>query len=145
MDYGVIKEKIEKEVLKQFKPEFLNRLDGMVIFHPLTRDDLIHVIEIEVTKLQKRIAQKEVSITLDDNAKAFLIDKGFEPERGARPLRRKIEEFLADPLTDEILRHPGESRSYLVTTNQDELVFINQEATPLKANKKEKGAKPKPS
>jgi ATP-dependent Clp protease ATP-binding subunit ClpC len=146
LDYDTIKEKIEKEVTKTLKPEFLNRLDGTVIFHPLTREDLIHVIELEVKKLQGRLSDKNIFVSLDDKSKEFLIEKGFQPEFGARPLRRKIEEYLADPLTDKLLMNPNESHSYAVTVNPNgnELMFVPQEnAQPPNNSKTEAPAKAK--
>ncbi len=126
MDDKAIKEKIETEVTKKLKPEFLNRLDGMPIFHLLTRENLMAVIELEVKKLQERLKGREIAITLDDKAKSFLIDKGFQPEMGARPLRRKIDEYLVDQLTDELLQHPDQSKRYVVTADADKLVFQEQ-------------------
>lgn len=118
-----IKEKIEHDVNKKLRPEFLNRLDSMVIFHQLTHEHLFHIIEIEVAKLQKRLKTRDIYITLDDSVKEFLIDKGFEPEMGARPLRRKIDEYLVDPLTEEILRNPDEEKHFHVSVKNKEIVF----------------------
>lgn len=131
MDYDRIREKIEAEVKKRFKPEFLNRLNDVVIFHPLDRKSLLQVIEIEVIKLQKRLQRHEVYLTLDDAAKNFLVDKGFQPEMGARPLRRTIEQYLEDPLAEKMLLKPTEGRRCLVTVEGDNLVFVDQEVFPI--------------
>lgn len=141
MDDQAIKEKIEAEVTKKLKPEFLNRLDGMPIFNLLTRESLMQIIELEVKKLQDRLNNKQIYITLDEKAKVFLIEKGFQPEMGARPLRRKIDEYLVDQLTEELLLHPDEGRRYLITAENDKLVFIDQEVIPIKNHKE----KPKPA
>lgn len=129
MDYDHIKEKIETEVKKELKPEFLNRLNDMIIFRPLNRESLSHVIEIEIKKVQDRLKRREVYITLDDKAKNFLVDKGFQPEMGARPLRRTIEQYLEDPLAEKLLMHPDEGRRCLVTVQEgeDHLSFVDQE------------------
>lgn len=129
MDYEHIKEKIETEVKKELKPEFMNRLNDMIIFRPLNRDALSHVIEIEIKKVQDRLKRREVYITLDDKAKNFLVDKGFQPEMGARPLRRTIEQYLEDPLAEKLLMHPDEGRRCLVTIEEgaDHLSFVDQE------------------
>jgi ATP-dependent Clp protease ATP-binding subunit ClpC len=127
LDYDRIKEKIESEVKKKFKPEFLNRLNDVVIFHPLNRESLLHVIELEITKVQNRLRQREVFITVDDAAKAFLVEKGFQPEMGARPLRRTIEQYLEDPLAEKLLLKPTEGRRCLVTVENEQLIFIDQE------------------
>lgn len=127
MDYEHIKEKILGAVKKHFKPEFLNRLNDIVIFHPLNRESLLQVIELEVKKVQTRLNRRQIYITLDDSAKNFLVDKGFQPEMGARPLRRTIEEYLEDPLAERVLLHPDEGRRCLITTEGDHLSFVDQE------------------
>lgn len=132
MDYDVIKEKILAAVKKQFKPEFINRLNDTIIFHPLSREHLLKVIELEVSKVQSRLKKKEVSIHLDDAAKNFLVDKGFQPEMGARPLRRTIEQYLEDPLAEKLLTHPNEGRKCLVTLEGAQLKFVDEEVFPLK-------------
>lgn len=131
LDYPVIKEKIEAAVKKHFKPEFLNRLNGMVIFQPLNKEGLLQVINLEITKLEGRLKRRELFITLDEEAKAFLVEKGFQPEMGARPLRRTIEEFLEDPIAEIILRHPDEGRKILITLEGDHLEFKDQEVTQI--------------
>jgi len=131
LDYGQIKEKIESEVKKRFKPEFLNRLNDVVIFHPLNRDSLSHVISLEIGKLQKRLGRREIYIELDDEAKSFLVEKGFQPEMGARPLRRTIEQFLEDPIAEKILMQPNEGRRCRVTVKDGEITIIDDETFPL--------------
>ncbi len=130
LDYDHIKEKIESAVKKHFKPEFLNRLNDVVIFHPLDKEHLLQVIELEVKKLQNRLKVRDVYITLDDAAKNFLVEKGFQPEMGARPLRRTIEQYLEDPLAEKLLAHPDEGRRCLVVVENDHLAFIDQEVLP---------------
>lgn len=142
MDYEHIKEKILTAVKKHFKPEFLNRLNDVVIFQPLQRAGLLRVIDIELKKLLSRLERREVFITLDDKAKAFLVDKGFQPEMGARPLRRTIEQYLEDPLAEKLLTHPNEGRKCLVTVENDKLVFIDQEVFPRHKEIKEARTKP---
>lgn len=144
LDYEHIKEKIESEVKKRFKPEFLNRLNDVVIFHPLNRDNLLQVISLEITKLQKRLGRREVYMELDDAAKNFLVEKGFQPEMGARPLRRTIEQFLEDPLAERILMQPHEGRRCRVTVENGEIVFIDEDVFPLHKmpESKEKAATP---
>jgi ATP-dependent Clp protease ATP-binding subunit ClpC len=136
LDYDHIKEKILTQVKKHFKPEFLNRLNDIVIFHPLNKEHLLHVIEIEIRKLQQRLQGREVYISLDEAAKTFLVEKGFQPEMGARPLRRIIEQYLEDPLSEKLLMHPEEGRRCLVTVEGDHLNFIDQEVMPRKKDDK---------
>lgn len=143
MDYEHIKEKILAAVKKHFKPEFLNRLNDVVIFQPLKKEGLLKVIDIELKKLLARLERREVFITLDDKAKEFLVDKGFQPEMGARPLRRTIEQYLEDPLAEKLLMHPNEGRRSTVTVEDDKLVFNDQEVFPR--HKEIKEAKQKAS
>lgn len=131
LDYEHIKDKIESEVKKKFKPEFLNRLNDVVIFHPLNKENLLHVIELEIIKVQKRLQKRDVHLALDDAAKHFLVEKGFQPEMGARPLRRTIEQYLEDPLAEKLLMHPNEGRRCLVTVQDDKITFIDQEVFSL--------------
>ncbi len=140
MDYEHIKEKILAAVKKAFKPEFLNRLNDVVIFKPLDRAALLKVINIELKKLLSRLASRQIIIELDDSAKAFLVEKGFQPEMGARPLRRTIEQYLEDPLAEKLLMHPDEGRRSIVTAEGDHLTFIDQEVFAIAA-KEPQGSK----
>ncbi|MCB1119125.1 MAG: ATP-dependent Clp protease ATP-binding subunit [Chlamydiia bacterium] len=127
MDYDQMKEKIGEAMKKHFKPEFLNRLNDSVIFRPLTKEMLLKVIELEIAKVQKRLVDKEITLELTDKAKEFLVDKGFQPEMGARPLRRTIEQYLEDPLAEMLLLHPDEKKACLADVNKDKLIFVDQE------------------
>ena len=99
IDYKAMKEKVMVEVKKVFNPEFLNRLDEIVVFHPLTHEDINQIIDILMAKLNKRLKEKGVSLVLEEEARAFLVEKGYDPEYGARPLRRVLQNHLEDPLS----------------------------------------------
>ncbi len=103
-DYRGMKDKIMGEVKKSFKPEFLNRVDDTVVFRALNRDDLMKIVDIETRKVEERLKNQGVHITLDDKARDYLIEKGYNPQFGARPLRRAIERGIEDRLAEEILR-----------------------------------------
>jgi len=126
LDYKKMQETIDGSVKKHFKPEFLNRLDGTVIFRPLDRSHLIQVIELEVQKVRARLARKNILLTLDQKAKEFLVSKGFQPEMGARPLRRVIEQYLEDPLAEKLLLHPDRGGALMATIEGDKVVFVEQ-------------------
>jgi ATP-dependent Clp protease ATP-binding subunit ClpC len=128
LDFKSIQEKIEGSVKKAFKPEFINRLDGIIIFRPLDRSHLFQVIELEIKKVKTRLSRKNIGLSLDDKAKDFLVTKGFQPEMGARPLRRVIEQYLEDPLAEKLLLNPGKGGSWHVSAETDKLVFIEQES-----------------
>jgi ATP-dependent Clp protease ATP-binding subunit ClpC len=108
-----VKEGIMEEVQRQFRPEFLNRLDEMITFNPLQKDDLYRIIDIEMKKVEERLAEKKIAFALSDSARDFLIDKGFHSEYGARPLRRAIERYIEDPMAEELLRNKIKPGSFL--------------------------------
>jgi ATP-dependent Clp protease ATP-binding subunit ClpC len=83
-----------------FKPEFLNRLDDIIVFHQLERNDLVKIVDLEVAKVIERVRAKDIKVQLDRSAVEFLIDKGYDPTYGARPMRRAVEKFLEDPLAE---------------------------------------------
>jgi len=103
-DYNSMREKILDETKRAFKPEFLNRLDETIVFHPLGKPELLCIVDLEVDKVLARIKAKEVHIELKQSAKEFLIEKGYDPQYGARPMRRAVERYLEDPLAEELLR-----------------------------------------
>jgi ATP-dependent Clp protease ATP-binding subunit ClpC len=102
--YDVMKEKLMEEAKRVFKPEFLNRLDDLIVFHTLTKPDLVRIVDLEVQKVTARVRTKDIHLTLDQSAHEFLIEKGYDPAYGARPMRRAVERYLEDPLAEEILR-----------------------------------------
>lgn len=126
-DFKGMQEKIEGAVKKAFKPEFINRLDGVVIFKSLDKANLFRVINLEVAKVKERLSRKQITIDLDEKAKEFLVTKGFDPGMGARPLRRTIEQCLEDPLAEKLLLNPGKPSSWLVSAEADKLVLIEKE------------------
>ena len=126
IDFKSMQEKIDTSVKKAFKPEFLNRLDGVMIFKPLDKTHLLQVIELEVKKLKKRLERRQIKISLDQKAKDFLVSKGFQPEMGARPLRRVIEQYLEDPLAERLLLHPDQGADLSITSEDDKLIFSDQ-------------------
>ena len=103
ISYEKIKGTLMEQVKKTFKPEFLNRVDDIIVFHPLTRDDLYKIIDIEMSEVEKRLSEQDLKIELTKEAKEFLIEKGFDQVFGARPLKRTIQRFLEDPLAEEII------------------------------------------
>ena len=126
--YEKMRERILDEAKRTFRPEFLNRLDDVVVFRSFTKPDLIQILTLEADKVVERLRHKNIKLQLDDKAKDFLVEKGYDPQYGARPMRRAVERFLEDPLAEEILRgslQPGEP--ILVTSDKEKLVF-NQKA-----------------
>jgi ATP-dependent Clp protease ATP-binding subunit ClpC len=102
--YDVMRDKILEEAKKVLKPEFINRLDDLIVFHPLAKKELFRIVDLEIGKVVERIKTKEIAIELDELAKDFLADKGYDPDYGARPMRRAVERHLEDPMAEELLR-----------------------------------------
>jgi ATP-dependent Clp protease ATP-binding subunit ClpC len=122
--YEKMRDKILEEAKKAFRPEFLNRLDGVIVFRALSKPDLTQILELEVQKVVGRLQRKNIKILLDDPARTFLLDKGYDPIYGARPMRRAVERYLEDPLAEEILRgHLHDNEPIQVTVEADKLVF----------------------
>ncbi|MDW8308501.1 MAG: ATP-dependent Clp protease ATP-binding subunit [Verrucomicrobiales bacterium] len=127
--YEKMRERILEEAKKTFRPEFLNRLDDVIVFRPLGKPELIQILGLEIGKVLERLKKKNIRLELDEKAKEFLVERGYDPQYGARPMRRAVERFLEDPLAEEILRgnlHEGEP--ILVTTDKDRLVFKQKTA-----------------
>ena len=103
--YEQMKERLKVAIEKYFRPEFLNRLDDVIVFHALNKEDLKRIVDIELAKIRGRMADRGLELVLDDAAKEFLIIKGYNPDYGARPLRRAIENLIENPLSEEILRN----------------------------------------
>jgi len=123
--YQDMKERLLEEVKKTFKPEFLNRVDDVIVFRGLNMEDLKKVVEIEVKEVQDRVREKNIELELDENAKTFLIEKGFDKVFGARPLKRTIQRYLENPLAEEILAGSFKEGSIIKVT-------IPKEAAELK-------------
>jgi ATP-dependent Clp protease ATP-binding subunit ClpC len=104
LSYDDMKNLLLEEVKKAFKPEFLNRLDEIIVFRPLSREDLERIVDTEIAYVNKRLAEQSFEVELTPDAKNFFVDKGFDPVFGARPLKRVIQRFLEDPLAEDIIR-----------------------------------------
>jgi ATP-dependent Clp protease ATP-binding subunit ClpC len=103
-DYDSMKEKIVEQAKRHFKPEFLNRLDDLIVFHMLEKPDLVRIVDLEIDKVFKRVKDKNITIFLDDSAKELLIEEGYDPQYGARPMRRAVEKYLEDQMAEHLLR-----------------------------------------
>ncbi len=122
--YERVREKILEESKRVFRPEFLNRLDDLIVFRSFTKPDLVAILSLEVEKVLERLRKKNLRLELDDKAKDFLVEKGYDPQYGARPMRRAVERFFEDPLAEEILKGAlHEGAMIQVTAENDKLVF----------------------
>ena len=119
-NYEKMKEILEKEVEHHFRPEFLNRVDDTIVFKSLTREDLRTIVGYELAKVFNRLTEHGFKLELTEQAKEFLIDKGYNPEFGARPLRRAIEHYIEDPLSESMLRGEFKGKNLIKIDVQDE-------------------------
>ena len=128
--YEKARERVLEEAKKTFRPEFLNRLDDLIVFRSFTKPDLIAILSLEVEKVLERLRKKNLKLQLDDKAKDLLVEKGYDPQYGARPMRRAVERFFEDPLAEEILKGTlTEGGLIQVTADKDKLLFNQKSAT----------------
>ncbi len=123
-EVGSYREKIMDALRENFRPEFLNRIDEIVIFNPLTREDIEKIVDIQLAAIEKRLEEKDITIAVDKSARKYLASEGFDPEFGARPLKRLIQKVILDRLADKIIR--GELKDggkVKVNYKADALVF----------------------
>ena len=118
--YEKMKDMLQKETERHFRPEFLNRLDDIIVFKSLSRGDLQTIVDYELNKVFKRVIEHGLTLELTTQAKEFLIDKGYNPEFGARPLRRAIEHYIEDPLSEATLRGEFKDKNLIKIDVQDE-------------------------
>jgi len=125
--YEAMKGRIMEEAKRAFRPEFLNRLDDIVVFRTLGKPELVQILDLEVAKLVERIHRRNIKVVLEEKARDFLIEKGYDPQYGARPMRRAVERYLEDPLAEEILRgHLTGTEPVVASLENDKLVFSQQ-------------------
>jgi ATP-dependent Clp protease ATP-binding subunit ClpB len=98
-----VREEVMAEVRAKFRPEFLNRLDDIILFHRLQRSEMTKIVDIQIERLQKLLADRKIKIQLDDAARSWLANRGYDPAYGARPLKRVIQRHVQDPLAEQIL------------------------------------------
>ena len=123
-NYEQMKEKVMEAVKKTFRPEFLNRIDEIIVFHELTEEQLRSIVDLLVKDLQKRLTDRKLGVELTEEAKSWLAKEGFDPVYGARPLRRAIERYVENPLSTKLLRgefNPGDT--IIVDRGDDGLTF----------------------
>ena len=128
-EYERMKDKVMDEVKRFFRPEFLNRVDGQIVFHPLSKDHIVQIVDLMLNEVRKPMLEKGLSLEITTPAKEWLAEKGYDPKFGARPLRRVIQTEIEDPLSEDVLAgkyQPG--NTVLVDLKDDHLEINNQEA-----------------
>ncbi|MHB1688124.1 MAG: ATP-dependent Clp protease ATP-binding subunit [Ignavibacteriaceae bacterium] len=129
--YSSLKNTVEDAMKKLFNPEFLNRVDETIVFRNLDKDDILKIIDIELKDLYYNMRENKMELTLDDSAKNFLVNKGFDQKYGARPLRRAIQKYVEDTIAEEILRGSFKEGSKIIAKhfeNTDEVIFIEDDS-----------------
>jgi ATP-dependent Clp protease ATP-binding subunit ClpC len=127
--YDKMREKIMDEAKRAFRPEFLNRLDDIIVFRSLTKPDLIQILDLEISKVMQRLKARNIQLQFDESAKDFLVEKGYDPTYGARPMRRAVERYLEDPLAEEILKGQlHDNEPIQVSVANDKLSFEQRAA-----------------
>jgi ATP-dependent Clp protease ATP-binding subunit ClpB len=117
------------EVRSHFRPEFLNRVDEIILFHRLKRDEMGAIVDIQLKRLVALLSERKITLELDDDARNWLANKGYDPVYGARPLKRAIQKYVQDPLAEQILSGQVPENSLVkVTSGSDRLLFRPRQA-----------------
>jgi ATP-dependent Clp protease ATP-binding subunit ClpC len=136
LSYDEMKDRIMGELKKVFRPELLNRIDEVIVFHKLTREEIMTIVDLMMKRLRDQMGEHEAAIELTESAKELLVEKGYDPTMGARPLRRAIQRYIEDPLADFVLgRELGSGSTILVDRKNDDevdITIIPAEITPEK-------------
>jgi ATP-dependent Clp protease ATP-binding subunit ClpB len=125
--HQAMEDKVLAELKKHFRPEFLNRVDDVIIFQSLDESELARIVDIQLGRLEQRLAQQNLTLDVDAAAKKLIASEGYDPQFGARPLKRAIQEYLLDPLATKLLAgefKPGDKIK--VTAKDDELLFTRK-------------------
>jgi ATP-dependent Clp protease ATP-binding subunit ClpC len=131
-----MKDRVLGELKKVFRPELLNRIDEVIVFHKLAKDEIKTIVDLVLRRLREQMGEHEVAIELTDDAKELLVEKGYDPSMGARPLRRAIQRYIEDPLADFVLGRSLEPGSTILVERKDDedvdISIIPGEITPEK-------------
>src|SRR5207342_2098356 len=120
LSYEDMKTRVMGDLKKVFRPELLNRIDEIIVFPKLTKDEILQIVDLLMNRLRVQMAEHEVTIELTDEAKDLLVDKGWDPTMGARPLRRAIQRYIEDPLADFVLGRQLEPGSTILVARKDD-------------------------
>ncbi len=128
--YEDMKGKIMGELKRVFRPELLNRIDEVIVFHKLSRDQILHIVDFMLNRLREQLEQHEVAIELTDSAKELLVQEGYDPAMGARPLRRAIQRILEDPLADFVLAQQMQPGSTILVNRKEDTDEVTMDIVP---------------
>ena len=133
LDYQDIKDKVVNELKKAFRPEFLNRVDEIIVFHKLTKEQIYQIIDLMLSRVQKTLDLQAIKIEIKESAKELLMKKGYDSTMGARPMRRCIQNMIEDPISERIISHKIKANDkIIISAKKDEMHF--QIKNPLKTS-----------
>jgi ATP-dependent Clp protease ATP-binding subunit ClpC len=143
MSYGDMKNRIMSDLKKVFRPEFLNRIDEVIVFHKLAKEEVKEIVDLMINRVRVQVAEHELQLELSEDSKDLLVDKGWDPSMGARPLRRAIQRYIEDPLADEVLRQGPMTPGSTVVVERDPSGDEDDKPLKLRIVKPRKPAKKK--
>jgi len=124
-----MRKKLMDALRKVFRPEFINRVDAIIVFHALNREQIAAIVDLELAKVSDRLTEHEIALRLTDSAREWLADKGYDPEMGARPLKRVIQNQIEDKLSDALLSSKfKQGQPILIDAKDDEIVLTKDKA-----------------
>jgi len=124
-EYREMKSKLMKELKRLFRPEFLNRVDEVVVFHELTREDIEQIVDVQIRRLNERLSESGIQLDVADVGREVLVEEGFDPQFGARPLRRAIQRLVEDPLAEKMLEGAiREGDTVVITATDGEIELV---------------------
>jgi ATP-dependent Clp protease ATP-binding subunit ClpC len=128
VSYERMKEKVNDALKQHFRPEFLNRIDEVIVFHELSRDEVTEIVDLMIKRVREQLEGQGIGMELTQAAKFFLADKGYDPTLGARPLRRAIQQYIEDPLSERILwKEFRVGETIIVDVEDDSIAFRSVE------------------
>ena len=131
-----VKDSVMGELKRIFNPEFLNRVDDIIVFHPLDKEHIVQIVDLFLGRLNKHLVdERGLTLEMDDEAKQWLAEKGYDPAYGARPLKRTMQKYIEDPLSEEVLRGKFKDGGVIVVKREgDQLVFIDKKDLAISSN-----------
>jgi ATP-dependent Clp protease ATP-binding subunit ClpC len=129
-NYQNMKEKVLDELKKAFNPEFLNRVDEVVVFHQLLEEHIYQIIDVMLKDILERLKERFIKLVLTDDAKSFIVKHGYDPANGARPLRRALQRYIEDPLSEELLRGKFKDGDMILAELENDTIVFRQTDTP---------------
>jgi ATP-dependent Clp protease ATP-binding subunit ClpC len=126
LDYDEMKERVTGELKKIFRPEFLNRVDEVIVFRKLTREEIADIVQLMMARVEEQLKDREIGLALTPAAKELLVDVGFDPTMGARPLRRAIQRHVEDLLAEEVLSGKFPRGSTVLLDREDDRLYIQE-------------------